>query len=151
MPMPLLIIMNNAAQPLPGIFLDVFIASRVPGLRISLSSCRIFSMGRVSSQRPLCTLLPMTLVGKGMRTYKTNTSSESGKKKIQDDKGSNKFMFKVSDYSPVPSVSKHRDRRISEMSMWLRTWCRRQGFRFFDHWGLFWWPAFPFYAFYMLF
>lgn len=44
----------------------------------------------------------------------------------------------ISGLLPVPSASGDKNGRIRRMNAWLRGWCRRQGFRFLDHWELFW-------------
>ena len=44
----------------------------------------------------------------------------------------------ISGLLPVPRASESRNRRIRQMNAWLESWCRGQGFRFLDHWDLFW-------------
>lgn len=39
---------------------------------------------------------------------------------------------------PSPCASEGRNREIRDLNVWLRGWCREQGFRFIDHWDLFW-------------
>ncbi|XP_051897466.1 40S ribosomal protein S24 isoform X2 [Pristis pectinata] len=38
---------------------------------------------------------------------------------------------------PVPRDSEGRNRRRWQINAWLRSWCRREGFRFLDYWDLF--------------
>ena len=44
----------------------------------------------------------------------------------------------ISGLLPVPCASEGRSRMLGRMNTWLRNWCRGQGFRFLDHWDLFW-------------
>ncbi|XP_059821606.1 uncharacterized protein LOC132391883 [Hypanus sabinus] len=44
----------------------------------------------------------------------------------------------ISGLLPVPRASEGKNSRIRQMNAWLRDWCRGQGFRFLDHWDLFW-------------
>ena len=44
----------------------------------------------------------------------------------------------ISGLFPVPHASEHRNRRIVQMNVLLKSWCRREGFRFLDHWDHFW-------------
>ena len=38
----------------------------------------------------------------------------------------------------MPRATESRNRKIRQMNAWLESWCRGQGFRFLDHWDLFW-------------
>ena len=44
----------------------------------------------------------------------------------------------ISGLLPVPRAGESRNREIRDLNVWLRNWCRGQGFRFLDHWDLFW-------------
>ncbi|XP_059504239.1 uncharacterized protein LOC132209920 isoform X2 [Stegostoma tigrinum] len=44
----------------------------------------------------------------------------------------------ISGFLPVPRVGEGRNREIMDLNVWLRDWCRKQGFKFLDHWGMFW-------------
>jgi len=44
----------------------------------------------------------------------------------------------VSGLLPVPCASEHRNRGTVQINTWLKSWCRREGFRFLDHWDYFW-------------
>ena len=37
----------------------------------------------------------------------------------------------------MPRASEARNRQIVQLNTWLNSWCRREGFRYLDHWGLF--------------
>jgi len=39
---------------------------------------------------------------------------------------------------PVTCASEARNRKIVQQNTWLKSWCRREGFRYLDHWDLFW-------------
>ncbi|XP_055522044.1 uncharacterized protein LOC129716197 isoform X1 [Leucoraja erinacea] len=44
----------------------------------------------------------------------------------------------ISGLLPVPRAGESRNREIRDLNVWLRIWCTGQGFRFLDHWDLFW-------------
>ena len=44
----------------------------------------------------------------------------------------------ISGLLPVPRDSESRNGSRWRMNAWLRDWCRGQGFKFLDHWDLFW-------------
>ena len=44
----------------------------------------------------------------------------------------------ISGQLPMPCASESRNRKIRQMNAWLESWCSGQGFRFVDHWDLFW-------------
>ncbi|XP_055498906.1 uncharacterized protein LOC129701618 [Leucoraja erinacea] len=44
----------------------------------------------------------------------------------------------ISGLLPVPQTGESRNREIRDLNVWLRNWCTGQGFRFLDHWDLFW-------------
>ena len=44
----------------------------------------------------------------------------------------------ISGLLPVPRDSEYRNRMRWRINVWLRDWSRGQGFRFLDHWDLFW-------------
>ncbi|XP_059499497.1 uncharacterized protein LOC132207556 [Stegostoma tigrinum] len=39
---------------------------------------------------------------------------------------------------PVPRDSEVRNRERAQLNTWLRSWCRREGFRYVDNWDAFW-------------
>ncbi|XP_069750301.1 uncharacterized protein [Narcine bancroftii] len=44
----------------------------------------------------------------------------------------------ISGLLPVPSATEDKNGRLRKMNVWLRGWCKGQGFGFLDHWDLFW-------------
>lgn len=44
----------------------------------------------------------------------------------------------ISRVLPVLHAGEGKNREIGDLNVWLRSWCRKQGFRFLDHWDLFW-------------
>jgi len=43
----------------------------------------------------------------------------------------------ISGLLPVPSASEARNREILQLNTWLKDWCKREGFKFIDHWEVF--------------
>jgi len=43
----------------------------------------------------------------------------------------------ISGLLPVPRASEVRNRKIVKINTWLKSWCRREGFRYLDNWALF--------------
>ncbi|XP_062909111.1 uncharacterized protein LOC134349138 [Mobula hypostoma] len=43
----------------------------------------------------------------------------------------------ISGLLPVPRAGLVKNREIMDLNMWLRNWCRKQGFTFLDHWRMF--------------
>ena len=37
----------------------------------------------------------------------------------------------------MPSASEARNREILQLNTWLKDWCKREGFKFIDHWEVF--------------
>jgi len=44
----------------------------------------------------------------------------------------------ISGLLPVPCASEARNRTVVQVNTWLNSWCRREDFRYQDHWDLFW-------------
>ena len=44
----------------------------------------------------------------------------------------------ISGVLPVPRDSEERNRERELLNLWLKGWCRREGFRYLDNWGSFW-------------
>ena len=43
----------------------------------------------------------------------------------------------ISGLLPVPSASEARNREILQLNTWLKGWCKRESFKFIDHWEVF--------------
>uniref|UniRef100_A0A803JZ70 SGNH hydrolase-type esterase domain-containing protein n=1 Tax=Xenopus tropicalis TaxID=8364 RepID=A0A803JZ70_XENTR len=50
---------------------------------------------------------------------------------------SSKVIF--SEILPVPRASLGRQRELRELNAWLKSWCRKEGFGFLEHWADFPW------------